>query len=250
MLRQSENVRGAIGTTTHVSFADFEPIQISTRRDRGLEVRRREQFVFGTRRLRSCFHGSQELMSLHGTDLLSRGSSAPNRTVDTPTPPKKKDKARDKDYYGSNRGNNDSDRRGNDGGGRGGGSRGVHFDDRNKGILCRTDIVTHLSCNCGGSDINSTYRQCLVSLSASSTYFTALTLFDTGAYTSFVNREVAKWLGQRQEGDKEGLDGNRTSSRHDIPTTVVGLAGTTMNSSVYGSVVFDLTLFNEVTRYT
>jgi hypothetical protein len=26
------------------------------------------------------------------------------------------------------------------------------------------------------------------------TYFTALTLFDTGAYTSFVNREVAKWL--------------------------------------------------------
>ena len=28
----------------------------------------------------------------------------------------------------------------------------------------------------------------------------------------------------------------------------MGLAGTTMNSSVYGSVVFDLTLFNEVTR--
>jgi hypothetical protein len=26
----------------------------------------------------------------------------------------------------------------------------------------------------------------------STTYFTALTLFDTGAYTSFVNREVAK----------------------------------------------------------
>ena len=33
-----------------------------------------------------------------------------------------------------------------------------------------------------------------------------------------------------------------------IPTSVVGLAGTTMNSSIYGSVVFDLTLFNEVTR--
>ena len=28
----------------------------------------------------------------------------------------------------------------------------------------------------------------------------------------------------------------------------VGLAGTTVNSSIYGSVVFDLALFNEVTR--
>ena len=112
----------------------------------------------------------------------------------------------DKDYYGSHRGNNDSDRRGNDGGGRGGSSREVHFDDKNRGMLCRTDIVTHLSCNCGESDINSTYRRCLVSLPVtSSTYFTALTLFDTGAYTSFVNREVARWLEQRQEGDKEAL---------------------------------------------
>ena len=115
-------------------------------------------------------------------------------------------------------------------------------------MLCRTDVVTHLSCNCGEFDTNSTYRQCLVSPSDSPTYFTALTLFDTGAYTSFVNREVAKWLEQRREGDVEALGRNRTSSRHDIPTLVVGLAGTTMNSSVYGSVVFDLTLFNEVTR--
>jgi hypothetical protein len=42
-----------------------------------------------------------------------------------------------------------------------------------------------LTCNCGGADINSTYRQCLVSMRNSTTYFTALTLFDTGAYTSF-----------------------------------------------------------------
>jgi len=34
----------------------------------------------------------------------------------------------------------------------------------------------------------------------STIYFTALTLFDTGAYTSFVNREVAKWLEQQQHG--------------------------------------------------
>ena len=54
--------------------------------------------------------------------------------------------------------------------------------------------ITHLTCNCGGADVNSTYRQCLVSMRNSTTYFNALTLFDTGAYTSFVNREVAKWL--------------------------------------------------------
>ena len=110
---------------------------------------------------------------------------------------KDKDKSKDKDYYGNSRGKNDGDRRGNDGGGKGGSSR-VHFDDRSKGTPCRTGIVTHLTCNCGGTDINSTYRQCLVSLTTSSTYFTALTLFDTGAYTSFVNREVAKWLEQWQ----------------------------------------------------
>ena len=46
----------------------------------------------------------------------------------------------------------------------------------------------------------------------------------------------------------EGLSGHRRPSRHDIPTSVVGLAGTDMNSSIYGSVVFDLTIFNEVTR--
>jgi hypothetical protein len=51
------------------------------------------------------------------------------------------------------------------------------------GTPCRTDVITHLSCNCGGTDINSTYRQCLVSTRPSTTFFTALTLFDTGAYT-------------------------------------------------------------------
>ena len=115
------------------------------------------------------------------------GSSASHGTSDATSPPKKKDKPKEsKDYYGRGGGNNSNDRRGNDGGGRGGGSsRGVHFDDRNKGMLCRTDkgmlcrtdVFTHLSCNCGESDIHSTYRQCLVSPSDSQTYFTALTLF-------------------------------------------------------------------------
>ncbi len=68
----------------------------------------------------------------------------------------------------------------------------VEVVDKDKGTPC-----LHLTCNCGGADINSTYRQCLVSMRNSTVYFTALTLFDTGAYTSFVNREVAKWLEQQ-----------------------------------------------------
>ena len=71
--------------------------------------------------------------------------------------------------------------------GRGRGGRGgqgtVHFDTKDKGTPCRTDVITHLSCNCGSTDINSTYRQCLVSIRPSTTFFTALTLYDTGAYT-------------------------------------------------------------------
>ena len=127
-----------------------------------------------------------------------------------------------------------------------GGRGGVHF---GKGTPCRTDIITHLACNCGGSDANSTYHQCLVSTSNSDQAFTALTLFDTGAYTSFVNREVAKWLErQRLGGQVDGVTG-LGSSRHDIPTSTVGLAGTPQSSSIYGSVAFDLTLFNEVTKF-
>ena len=38
------------------------------------------------------------------------------------------------------------------------------------------------------------------------------------------------------------------SSKFDIPTASVGLAGTQLNSSLYGTVVFDITLFNEVTQ--
>ncbi len=67
----------------------------------------------------------------------------------------------------------------------------MHFDKsiyQDKGTG-RTDIITHLSCNCGESDTHSSYCQCLVSIRALTTYFTALTLFDTGAYTSFPNRE-------------------------------------------------------------
>ena len=44
-----------------------------------------------------------------------------------------------------------------------------------------------------------------------------------------------------------GVTGLR-SSRYDIPTSTVGLVGTQQSSSIYGSVAFDLTLFNEVTK--
>jgi hypothetical protein len=114
---------------------------------------------------------------------------------------------------------------------------------------CLNSSITHLTCNCGGADINSTYRQCLVSMRNSTVFFTTLTLFDTGAYTSFVNSEVAKWLEQQQQhgGTVAGVH-HVKSSRHDVPTFEVGLAGTQLSSSIYGTVVFDLTFFNEVTK--
>ena len=82
----------------------------------------------------------------------------------------------------------------------------------------------------------------------STTYFTALTLFDTGAYTSFVNREVAKWLELQHHGVTVAGAHLARSSRHDVPTSEVGLAGTQLSSSIYGTVVFNLTFFNEVTK--
>ena len=128
------------------------------------------------------------------------------------------------------------------------GGRGQVQWEKDKGTPCLTSIITHLTCNCGGADINNTYRQCLVSMRNSTTYFTALTLFDTGAYTSFVNREVAKWLEQQQHGGTVVGAHQARSSRHDVPTSEVGLADTQSSSSIYGSVVFDVTFFNEITK--
>jgi len=82
----------------------------------------------------------------------------------------------------------------------------------------------------------------------STTYCTALTLSDTGAYTWFVNREVAKWLELQQHGGTVAGAHHARSSRHDVPTSEVGLAGTQLSSSIYGTVIFDLTFFNEVTK--
>ena len=88
-------------------------------------------------------------------------------TVPPPTPPRGQESTyrRDRDdggeagRGGTGRGRN-NDRRGR------GGCGSVHFDKsiyQGKGTG-RTDIITHLSCNCGESDTHSSYRQCLVSI--------------------------------------------------------------------------------------
>jgi hypothetical protein len=123
-----------------------------------------------------------------------------------------------------------------------GGLGQVQF-DKDKGTPYLTSTITHFSCNCGGADINSIYRQCLVSMRNSTTYFTALTLSDAGVYTLFVNREVAKWLELHQHGGTVAGAHHARSSRHDLTTSEVGLTGTQLSSSMYGTVVFDLTFF-------
>ena len=63
-----------------------------------------------------------------------------------------------------------------------------------------------------------------------------------------LHREVAKWLEQRQREDTSETVFSVHSGKFDIPTASVGLAGTQLSSSIYGTVIFDLTLFNEVTQ--
>ena len=107
----------------------------------------------------------------------SDGTPLPRRIPDAAVPaaPPRQDAADDRDH----RRRRDNDRRDRDGdrrdqGGRGG--RGQVKWDKDKGTPCLTSIITHLTCNCGEADINSTYRQCLVSMRNSTTYFLALTL--------------------------------------------------------------------------
>ena len=68
----------------------------------------------------------------------------------------------------------------------------------------------------------------------STTYFHALTLFDKGAYTSFVNRKVAKWLHGGTEADMTYL--RRRSAKQ------------ARNWVVQYMVLKCSTFFNEVTK--
>ena len=143
-----------------------------------------------------------------GTHLPAEASAAD----DTPTPPRNR---------------REHDRRDRDGGllGRGGrDGRGHVYFDKDKGTPCLTSIITHLR-----ADINSIHAQ----------LYHLLHCVDTGAYTSFVNREVAKWLELRQHGGTVAGAHHARSSRHDVPTFEVDLAGVQLSSSIYGTVVFD-----------
>ena len=53
------------------------------------------------------------------------------------------------------------------------------------------------ACSCNDSDVDTTYRMCCITVGNSTA-----TLFDTGAHTSFVNREIAAWIELQAEGDK------------------------------------------------
>ena len=72
-------------------------------------------------------------------------------------------------------------------------------------------------------------------------------VFDTGAHASFVNREVAEWIGQ-QARPATRL-GAKKRGRHGDSNTSVSLAGTSLSSPILGSVTFELTFLNEVRQH-
>ena len=68
-------------------------------------------------------------------------------------------------------------------------------------------------------------------------------LFDTGADPiSFVNRKVAAWI-RTQRGRYDEHD-----SSDSMTVGIVALAGTSLTSSTYGYVSFNLTFFNELSE--
>ena len=88
------------------------------------------------------------------------------------------------------------------------------------------------------------YCTCCITTGNGPTSLSVTTLFDTGANpTSFINRQVAAWI-ESQESPQ--ALGKRKHSP--APSATVSFAGTSQSSPIYGSVVFNLTFFNEVTR--
>ena len=90
-----------------------------------------------------------------------------------------------------------------------------------------------------------TYRMCCLTVGDSPSY-KAATLFDTGAHTSFVNREVAAWVEGQAGRNPSSL--KKAGKNQDQRYTTVSLAGTAYSSQILGCVVFDLTFFNDVSR--
>jgi hypothetical protein len=106
-------------------------------------------------------------------------------------------------------------------------------------------LLSKSSCDCDDADIDMTDRMCCISVGNSPLY-TAATLFDTGAHASFVNREVASWIEEHGGTDRQ-VPGQKRGWQ-EASSTTVPLAGTSMSSPILGSVVFDLTFLNEVSR--
>jgi hypothetical protein len=84
---------------------------------------------------------------------------------------------------------------------------------------------------------------CCITVNDSPSY-SAATLLDTGAHTSFVNKEVVAWIVQQSKTSNGVTHGKRKAPA--MLVTSVSLAGTALSSSILGSVYFDLTFFNEV----
>ena len=122
----------------------------------------------------------------------------------------------------------------------------VRFDPKDtKGIQLTMTSLAHISCDCNAQDIDTTYRMCCATVGNSPSY-SAATLFDTGAHTSFVNREVAAWIVQQSKIGDGVTQGKRKAPA--MLAISVSLAGTALSSPILGSVYFDITFFNEVTQ--
>jgi hypothetical protein len=88
---------------------------------------------------------------------------------------------------------------------------GVRFDTKDTKDLQPTMIsLAHISCDCDAQDIGTTYCMCCITVNDSPSY-SAATLLDTGAHTSFVNREVAAWIVQQSTLATES---RKASARH------------------------------------
>ena len=94
--------------------------------------------------------------------------------------------------------------------------------------------MTHPSCSYDDNDVDTTYRMCCITV-GNSPSFSAATLF-----------EVATCIELQAKGDKGYAKRRRLGP--ETATTSVSLAGTTHTSAILGSVVFDLTFLNEVTK--
>ena len=117
-----------------------------------------------------------------------------------------------------------------------------HHRDNNNTLSAYS--LLHITCDCDDADIDTMYHTCCITTGNSPASLSVTTLFDTGANpTSFINRQVAAWIESQQSQQTHG------KRKHSSAMAVsVSLAGTSQSIPIYGSVVFNLTFFNKVTR--